>query len=171
MDETGAYYTEWTKSERKTPIQYTNAYIGEGNGNPLPYSCLENPVDRGAWWVDVHSVAQGQTWLKWLSVYACTGEKIAIHSSILAWRIPGTEEPGGLPSMGSHRVRHDWSDLAAAASLPHSIVFLYFFLHLCIGHCGRKETYFFHLLLSTWKVIHCNSTNIQWALAIPTHKL
>ena len=39
---------------------------------------------------------------------------MAAHSSVLAWRIPGTEEPGGLPSMGSHRVRHDWSDLAAA---------------------------------------------------------
>ena len=43
-------------------------------------------------------------------------KKMATHSSILAWRIPGTEEPGGLPSMGSHRVRHDWSDLAAAAA-------------------------------------------------------
>ena len=42
---------------------------------------------------------------------------MATHSSILAWRIPGTGEPGGLPSMGSHRVGHDWSDLAAAAVL------------------------------------------------------
>ena len=41
---------------------------------------------------------------------------MATHSSVLAWRIPGTAEPGGLPSMGSHRVRHDWSDLAAAAT-------------------------------------------------------
>ena len=40
-------------------------------------------------------------------------KEMAIHSSVLAWRIPGTGEPGGLPSMGSHRVRHDWSDLAA----------------------------------------------------------
>ena len=43
-------------------------------------------------------------------------KEMATHSSILAWRIPGTEEPGGLPSMGSHRVGHDWSDLAAAAA-------------------------------------------------------
>ena len=42
-------------------------------------------------------------------------KEMATHSSVLAWRIPGTGEPGGLPSMGSHRVRHDWSDLAAAA--------------------------------------------------------
>ena len=39
---------------------------------------------------------------------------MATHSSVLAWRIPGMGEPGGLPSMGSHRVRHDWSDLAVA---------------------------------------------------------
>ena len=44
---------------------------------------------------------------------------MATHSSVLAWRIPGTAEPGGLPSMGSHRVRHDWSDLAAAAWVSH----------------------------------------------------
>ena len=44
-------------------------------------------------------------------------KEMATHSSVLAWRIPGTGEPGGLPSMGSHRVGHDWSDLAAAAAL------------------------------------------------------
>ena len=49
MDETGAYYTEWSKPERKTPVQYTNAYIKEGNGTPLQYSCLENPMDGEAW--------------------------------------------------------------------------------------------------------------------------
>ena len=43
-------------------------------------------------------------------------KEMATHSSVLAWRIPGTEEPGGLPSMGSHRVGHNWSDLAAAAA-------------------------------------------------------
>ena len=43
-------------------------------------------------------------------------KEMATHSSVLAWRIPGTGEPGGLPSMGSHRVRHDWRDLAAAAA-------------------------------------------------------
>ena len=79
---------------------------GEGNGNPLQYSCLENPVDRGAWRAAVHRVAQSWTRLKQLSMHACIGE-MATHSSILAWRIPGTEEPGGLPSMGSHRVGHD----------------------------------------------------------------
>ena len=90
----------------------------EGNGNPLQYSCLENPVDRGAWWAAVHGVAQSWTWLKRLSMHACMHaleKEMATHSSILAWRIPGMGEPGELLSMGSHRVRHDWSDAAAAA--------------------------------------------------------
>ena len=80
--------------------------LGEGNGNPLQYSCLENPVDRGALWAAVHRVAQSQTRLKQLSMHALEKE-MATHSSVLAWRIPGTEEPGGLLSIGSHRVRHD----------------------------------------------------------------
>ena len=87
---------------------------GEGNGNPLQYSCLENPVDSGTWWAAVRGVAQSRTWLKQLSMHALEKE-MATHSSVLAWRIPGTVEPGGLPSMGSHRVGHDWCDLAAAA--------------------------------------------------------
>ena len=49
-------------------------------------------------------------------------KEMATHSSVLAWRIPGTGEPGGLPSMGSHRVRHDWSDLAAAAAAAEYIM-------------------------------------------------
>ena len=95
---------------------------GEGNGTPLQYSCLENPMDRGAWWAAVHGVAKSRTWL---SDYTFTfhlhalEKEMATHSSVFAWRIPGTREPGGLPSMGSHRVRHDWSDLAVAVSLPH----------------------------------------------------
>ena len=92
---------------------------GEGNGAPLQYSCLENSMDGGAWWAAVHGVAKGWTWLSdvtfTLPFHALEKER-APHSSVLAWRIPGMGEPGGLPSMGSHRVRHDWSDLAAAAA-------------------------------------------------------
>ena len=87
---------------------------GEGNGNPLQYSCIENSVDRGAWWAAAHGVAQSRTRLKQLSMHALAKE-MATHSNILAWRIPGMVEPGGLLSVGSHRVGHDWSDLAAAA--------------------------------------------------------
>ena len=62
-------------------ISYTT---GEGNGNPLQYSCLENPVDRGAWWAAVHRVAQSQTRLKWLSMHHALEKAMATHSSILA---------------------------------------------------------------------------------------
>ena len=74
---------------------------------------FENPVERGAWWAPVHGVTQSGTWLKRFGMYALEKE-VATHSNILAWRIPETEEPGGLLYMGSHRVGHDWSNLAAA---------------------------------------------------------
>ena len=89
--------------------------IREGNGTPLQYSCLENPVDGGAWWAAVHGVAKSWTRLSDFTFtfhFHALEKEMAIHSSVLAWRIPGTGEPGGLPSMGSHRVGHDWSDLA-----------------------------------------------------------
>ena len=83
---------------------------GEGNGTPLQCSCLENPMDGGAWKAAVHGVTEDQTRL---SDFAFTfhfhvlEKERATHSSALAWRIPGTGKPGGLPSLGSHRVRHD----------------------------------------------------------------
>ena len=83
---------------------------GEGNGTPLQYSCLENPMDRGAWKAAVHGVAEGQTHLRdfiFTFHFPALEKEMATYSSVLAWRIPGTEEPGGLPSMGSHRVGHD----------------------------------------------------------------
>ena len=92
--------------------------LGEGNGTPLQYSCLENPIDGGDWWATVHGVARSQTRLSdfTFTFHFHTLEKAtATHSSVLALRIPGMGEPGGLPSMGSHRVEHDWSDLTAAA--------------------------------------------------------
>ena len=91
----------------------------EGNGTPLQYSCLENPMDGGAWWAAVHKVARSWTRLSDFTFtfhFHALEKETATHSSVLAWRIPGTGEPGGLPSLESHRVGHDWSDLAAAAS-------------------------------------------------------
>ena len=76
-------------------------------------------MDGGAWWAAVHGVAKSQTWLSDFTFtfpFHALEKEIATHSSVLAWRIPGTGEPGGLPSMGLHRVRHDWSDAAAAAA-------------------------------------------------------
>ena len=90
-------------------IPWTVQSIGEGNGTPLQYSCLENPMDGGAWWAAVHGVAKSQTRLSDFTFtfhFPALEKEMATHSSVLAWRIPGTGEPGGLPSMGSHRVRH-----------------------------------------------------------------
>ena len=92
---------------------------GDGNGTPLQYSCLENPMDRGAWWAAVHGVAKSRTRLSNFTFtfnFHALEKEMATHSSVLIWRIPGMGEPGGLPSMGSNRVGHDWSDLAAAAA-------------------------------------------------------
>ena len=82
----------------------------EGNGTPLQYSCLANPMDGGAWKAAVHRVAEGQTRLSDFAFtfhFHALEKEMANHSSVLAWRIPGTGEPGGLPSMGSHRVGRD----------------------------------------------------------------
>ena len=94
-------------------------YDGEGNGTPLQYSCLENPMDGGAWWAAVYRVATSWTWLGDFTFtfhFHALEKEMATHSSVLAWRIPGMGKPGGLPSMGLHRVGHNWSDLAAAAA-------------------------------------------------------
>ena len=83
---------------------------GEGNGTPLQYPCLENPMGEGAWWAAVHGVARSQTRLSDFTFtfhFHALEKEMATHSSVLAWRIPGTGEPGGLPSLGSHRVGHD----------------------------------------------------------------
>ena len=80
----------------------------EGDGTPLQYSCLENTMDGGACKAAVHGVAEGRTRLSdfTFTFHSHALEK-ATHSSVLAWRTPGTGEPGGLPSVGSHRVRRD----------------------------------------------------------------
>ena len=91
--------------------------FGEGTGDPLQCSCLENPMAGGAWQASVHGAAKSRTWLRdctFTSHFHALEREMATHSSVLSWRIPGTGEPGGLPSLGSHRVGHDWSDAAAA---------------------------------------------------------
>ena len=115
------------KNKTKKDFICSSVYIREGNGNPLQYSCLENHMDGGAWWVAVHGVTKSQTWLsnftftfqfhvleKEMITYSSRSRQE--HWSVLAWRIPGTGEPAGLLSMGLHRVGHDWSDLAATAA-------------------------------------------------------
>ena len=103
-------------------ISSWNSYCycsAEGNGTPLQYSCLENPMDRGAWKAAVHGVTEGQTRLSDFTFtfhFHALEKEVATHSSVLAWRIPGMGEPRRLPSMGSHRDGHDWSDLAVAVT-------------------------------------------------------
>ena len=84
---------------------------------------LENLMDGGACWAAVHGVAKSQTRLKDFTFtfhFHALEKEMATHSSVLTWRILGTGKPGGLPSMGSHRVGHDWSDLAAVAEVKTS---------------------------------------------------
>ena len=91
-------------------FQFSLSCIGEGNGNPLQCSSLENSGDRRAWWAAVHGVAQSRTRLSDFTFtfhFHVLEKKMATHSSVLAWRILEMGEPGGLLSMGSHKVGHD----------------------------------------------------------------
>ena len=92
-------------------ILYVCIYAyGEGNGTPLQYSCLENPMDGGAWKAAVHGVAEGHSRLSDFTFtfhFHALEREMATHSSVLAWRILGVGELGGLPSMGSNRIGHD----------------------------------------------------------------
>ena len=120
--------------------------LGEGNGNPFQYSCLENPMERGIWRASVHGITKSWTWLKWptLSLHfhvprsgilgwyssfifwflrnlhtVLLEKAMAPHSSTLAWNIPWMEEPGRLQSMGSLRVRHDWATSLSLFTFMH----------------------------------------------------
>ena len=117
------YFLLW-KLYRDVLISPSVINHGEGSGNPLQNSCLENPMDGGAWLAAVHGVSKSWTRLSDFTFtfhFPALEKEMATHSSILAWRIPGIGEPGGLPSMGLHRVRHNWSDLAAAATVINQI--------------------------------------------------
>ena len=99
-----------TRLKRLSSSSSSRGGVEEGDGAPLQYSCLENPTDGGAWKAAVHGVAEGSTQLSdfiFTFHFHALEKEMATHSSVLAWRIPGMGEPGGLPSMGSHRVGHD----------------------------------------------------------------
>ena len=107
----------WMEGKYKERVTLS---LGEGDDIPLQCSCLENPMDGGAWWAAVHGVAESRTLLSNFTFtfhFHALEKEMATHSSVLACKIPGTGEPGGLQSMGSRRVGHDWSDLAAAVTL------------------------------------------------------
>ena len=93
----------------RLPFHFSLSCVGEGNGNPLQCSCLENPVDRGASWAAVQGVAKSRTRLSdfpFTFHFHALEKEMATHSGILAWRIPWAEGPGGLQSTGSHRAGH-----------------------------------------------------------------
>ena len=120
----------WRATDFVPGLKRNKQSTGEGKGTPLQYSCLENPVDGGDWWAEVHGVAKSRTWLSDFTFtfhFHALEKEMATHSSVLAWRIPGTGKPGGLPSMGLHRVGHDWSDLAKF------IVYLRVHSYYCAG--------------------------------------
>ena len=101
---------EQPNKDSKEHIGRAQVPCGEGNGTPIQCSCLENLMGRGAWWAAVHGVARNRTRLSnfTFTFYLHALEKeMATHSSVLAWRIPGTGKPGGLPSLGLHGVGHD----------------------------------------------------------------
>ena len=113
------FWRKFQESSWQPSLPSGSDSFGEGNGTPLQHSCPENPMDGGAWWAAVHGVAKSRTWLSdftFIFHFHALEKEMATHSSVLAWIIPGTGEPGGLPSMGSHRVGHDWSDLAVIGS-------------------------------------------------------
>ena len=106
-----------------TSLSLSLSCIGEGKGNPLQCSCLENPRDGGACWAAIYGVTQSRTRLKWLSsiyIYIYIYMKLMTpHSSTLAWKIPWMEEPGRLQSIGSLRVGHDWATSLSLFTFMH----------------------------------------------------
>ena len=101
-------------------FHFSLSCIGEGNGNPLVFLPGESQGQGSLVGCCPWVCRVGHDWSD-LACMCALEKEMATHSSVLAWRIPGTGELGGLPSMGLHRIRHNWSDLAAAAVAAVSI--------------------------------------------------
>ena len=101
----------------------TEHIVREGNGNSLQHSCLENPMDRGAWWAAVHGVTKSRTQLSDFTFafhFYALEKDMATHSSVLAWRISGAAEPDGLPS-GGLQSQTRLKRLSSSSSRAHSV--------------------------------------------------
>ena len=110
MEEPGRLQSMGSRRVGHEKFHFSLSCIGEGNGNLLQCSCLEDFMDRGAWQATVHGVAKSRTQLSDFTFpfnFHVLEKEMATYSSVLAWKIPGMGEPGGLPCMGSHRVGHD----------------------------------------------------------------
>ena len=139
--------------------RYHYAVTGEGNGNPLQYSSLENPMDGGAGWAPVHGVSKTRPRLSDFTFtfdFHSLQKEMTTHSSVLAWRIPGRAEPFGLLSMGSHRVGHVWSDFAATAVLNGSLNFE----KVTDQFLPYKLWFIKKIILHSWSL---NNMNLNWA--------
>ena len=111
--------------------------LREGNGTPLQYSCPENPMDGGAWKAAVHGVMKSWTRLNDFTFtfhFHALEKEMAIHSSVLAWRLSGTDEPGGLPSVGSHS-RTQLKRLSSSSSIAISLVLITFTIFMALDTC------------------------------------
>ena len=140
-------------------------------------------MDGGAWWAAVHGVAKGWTRLSDFTFtfhFHALEKEMATHSSVFVWRIPGTGEPGGLPSMGSHRVEHDWSDLAAAADytmrraiLQYSGLLTVVATMLLLGQILPLPVKKAALHKSRWErtLLHPLSSSGGWPRQLTAHKL
>ena len=109
LDTKGTFHAKMGSIKDRNGRDLTEA-DGEGNGTPLQYSCLENPMARGAWQAAVHGVAKSRARLRDFTFtfhFHALEKELATHYSVLAWRIPGMGEPGGLLSSGSHGVSHN----------------------------------------------------------------
>ena len=102
--------TVWYWHKDRNIDQWNKIESPEINPHTYRHPCLENPKDRGSWWAAVHGVANSWTRLSdfpFAFHFHALEKEMATHPSVLAWRIPGTGEPGGLPSLQLHRVGHD----------------------------------------------------------------
>ena len=120
-------------------------------------------MDGGAWKAAVHGVVEGRTWLSDFTFtfhFHALEKEMATHPSVLAWRIPGMAEPGGLPSMGSHRVGHDWSDLAAAAAAAGSSVVSLSWIYLFRSFLNIIFNWTLDFFNGFFKKNHCRATKV-----------
>ena len=118
------FFTSANITSQNIKIKVLSSRRWRRHWHPTPALLPGKSMDGWAWWAAVHGVAKSRTRLSdfpFTFHFHALEKEMATHSSVLAWRIPGMGEPGGLPSMGSHRVGHYWSDLAAAAAAASNI--------------------------------------------------
>ena len=139
---------------------------GEGSDTPLQYSCLENPMDVGAWQAAVQGVAKRRTWLSDFTFtfhFHALEKEMATHSRVLAWRIPGMGEPGGLPSVGSHRivcgVAQSWTWLKWFSNSSSSHLIMFLFPYSVHGKFLKLNHFKFIIQIWTWSL---NSPSFCW---------